>query len=103
MNDNDELIRKFFILRFERQPEQDISYFETWKERLNKPNPEGYMDNKSMEVWNRLKYGNKLKTKKSYLMGSFFFLYYNKRNIMSLIKLQEKLMLKQMGHLVQLH
>jgi hypothetical protein len=56
MNDNDELIRKFFILRFERQPEQDISYFETWKERLNKPNPEGYMDNKSMEVWNRLKY-----------------------------------------------
>jgi hypothetical protein len=32
MNDNDELIRKFFILRFERQPEQDISYFETWKD-----------------------------------------------------------------------
>jgi hypothetical protein len=74
MNDNDELIRKFFILRFERQPEQDISYFETWKERLNKPNPEGYMDNKSGSLEQIKIRGNKLKTKKSYLMGSFFFI-----------------------------
>jgi len=53
-DDGDDLVRKFFIIRFERQPEQDPGYFETWKERLSKHNPEGYMDSKSLEVWNML-------------------------------------------------
>lgn len=50
-DNGDDLVRQFFITRFERQPEQDPGYFETWKERLSKPNPEGYMDSKSKEVW----------------------------------------------------
>ena len=53
--DGNDLFRQFFITRFERQPEQDPSYFRTWVERLSKPNPEGYMDSKSKEVWDMVK------------------------------------------------
>jgi hypothetical protein len=51
----DDLFRQFFITRFERKPEHDPSYFQTWVERLSKPNPEGYMDSKSKEVWDMIK------------------------------------------------
>lgn len=33
------------------KPESDKDYYETWKRRLNDPNKEAFMDNKSAQVW----------------------------------------------------
>lgn len=51
-------VREFFVRRFGRQPEHDLAYFRTWKERFRYGNPEVFMDSKSLKVYRDLKKQN---------------------------------------------
>jgi hypothetical protein len=47
------IIRKFFIKRFKRTPEQDMGYFEDWLRRFEMGEEIAlkYMDDESKKVW----------------------------------------------------
>ena len=47
----EKIVEEFFIKRFNRQPKDDIVYFEEWIRRFKTGNPTAYMDSKSKEVY----------------------------------------------------
>ena len=51
---DDKLVRKFFIKRFQRQPEDDLEYFNEWVARFATGFPEQFMDSESRYIYNEL-------------------------------------------------
>ena len=47
----EKIVEEFFIKRFNRQPKDDIVYFEEWIRRFKTGNPKVYMDSKSKHIW----------------------------------------------------
>jgi len=45
------LIQNEQIFKFEKK----CGYFDTWKERFESPDPEGFMDNLSLYIWKEMK------------------------------------------------
>lgn len=49
-----DIVSKFFVARFDRQPDNDPSYFGEWMTRFRSGFPEHYMDSQSLAVFKRL-------------------------------------------------
>ena len=54
----EEITTEFFKRRFpdlDLEFEKKCGYFDTWKERFESPDPEGFMDNLSLYIWKEMK------------------------------------------------
>ena len=49
--DDDRLVRKFFIMRFHKEPETDWYYYLEWVRRFESGNPTKWMDSQSKKVY----------------------------------------------------
>jgi hypothetical protein len=53
--ENLNFIKDWFKRRFNKEPENDLIYFEEWVLRFNTGNPKNFMDNQSLKIYEEMK------------------------------------------------